>query len=148
MTDPVRVGKPQVATGLEHAVGAGAPSAEKLVLEEGEVVCGDRVELPVPEALTATHARCALRLCYRGGNNVLAAAALVLEVPAFAKFSPPADDDLVDGGGVVLAGDEPNTVLESNLFSVLAVELLAAKDAGGDAGDVLEVGGGWVRGLR
>jgi len=82
---------------------------------------------------------------------VLAAAASVLEIPALASLAPTPQVDLVDRSRVVLGRDEPNTVLEADFFGVLLVELLAAKDAGGYAGDVLETfgcGGGWARWLR
>ena len=134
---------------LEDAVSGGAPfGAEQLTLEEGEVIRGGWAELPVPESPTTPRTRSGLSPGDGGSDDVLAAAAAVLEVCALARLAPAAQVDFVDGGRVVLGRDEPNAVLEADFFGVLVVEGLSSKDVAGDSRDVLEVGGGWAHIVR
>jgi hypothetical protein len=135
-------------------VGAGAPFAVELVSGEPRralVILGDLDELAAREAPAAADTRRGLGPGDGCGRDVFTRRAAVLEIGALAHLTTAADDYLLDGCCIVLGGDVPDAALEADLFGVLAVELLAAQDAGDDGGDVLEVslvGGAWVRGLR
>jgi hypothetical protein len=79
-----------------------------------------------------------LRAGYGGCVDVLTRRVPALEILTFAALATTAENYLVDAGGVVLARDEPDTVLEGNLVGVLGVEVAAS----------LNSGGGWWRWLR
>jgi hypothetical protein len=112
------------------------------------VVILDFDKLAVRKALAAPGAGSSLCTGYLSGVNVKAPATTMLEIGALAALTTAADDYLVNARAITLARDEPDAMLELNLAGVVPVNFLAAKDAGGDTANMLEVGGGWVRALR
>jgi hypothetical protein len=107
----------------------GTPPTAKLVTDEPckvLVVLGDLDKLPMQEALAAPRAGSGLCAGHVGGVDVLASGTTMLEVLALARFAAPTDGDLIDGGCIVLAGDEPNAILEAYLAGVVPVELESA----------------------
>jgi len=89
-------------------------------------------ELP-RDAITATRAGRGLSAGDGGRNDVFTGLAPVLEISAFAILAVPTDGDFVDGGEIVLAGDEPNLLrrVEADLGTVRGVEVAASLDSGG-----------------
>src|SRR4051794_12260451 len=88
-------------------------------------------DLPVREPLSTSGTLAGLRPCDGCCVDVQARTAPELKIPAFTALTAATENYLVDAGGVVLARDVPDSVLEADVFGVLLVECESAEFAGG-----------------